>query len=74
MKSSRGNQKPRQRTAQTIQVPISHVTPDPKPGYTPEDFWRELGGDNPEFDQFKRLATGLLAVPKSEVDKKREES
>lgn len=27
---------------------------------------------NPEFDKFKELTKNLIAVPKSEVDKKRE--
>jgi hypothetical protein len=66
MKSSRENQKP-----QTIQVPISQVTPDPVPGYTPEDFWRELGEENAEFDHFQQLTRSLLAVPKPEIDEKR---
>jgi hypothetical protein len=52
MKSSRENQKP-----QIIQVPISQVTPDPVPGYTPEDFWRELGEENAE--QARRRPAGL---------------
>lgn len=66
MKSSRENPKP-----QTIQVPISQITPDPVPGYTPEDFWRELGEENAEFDRFQQLTRSLLAVPKSEIDEKR---
>ncbi len=65
MKSSRENPKP-----QMIQVPISQVTPDPVSGYTPEDFWRELGEENAEFDRFRQLTRSLLAVPKSEVDEK----
>jgi hypothetical protein len=67
MKFSKANPKP-----QTIQVPISQVTPDPVPGYTPQDFWRELGEENAEFDRFQQLTRSLLAVPKSEIDEKRD--
>lgn len=29
--------------------------------------------ENPEYDNFQRLLKGVLAVPKEEVDKRREE-
>lgn len=67
MKFSRENQRP-----QIIQVPISQLTPDPVPGYTPEDFWRELGQENSEFVRFQELTRSLLGVPKPEMDRKRD--
>lgn len=74
MKSSREKAKP-----ETISIPVSQVTSDPVPGYTTTDFWRDLeeqgtgrqsSGQAEEFARFRRLAKGLVGVPKDEIDKR----
>lgn len=75
MKSSETNAKANQQP-QTMSMPISQVTGTPVPGYTTEDFWRDLdnvsrAAENDEYSRFYHVAQRLVQVPKSEIDEKR---
>ncbi len=72
MKSSEKKEVPPS-AGQTIQVPRTQVTGNPKRGYTTEDFWRDqaAGHGAPEFDRFSELTSRLVRVSKGEVDERR---